>query len=155
MIPLRLWLYGAAAVVLLAGLGYVKHLHGKAAERDAAVAQARAAERRYTDLQALHAVQIKKAEDASNAYQSDLQRLERERSQPVPVVRLCRSPATVPAPRPAASGSDAAEAGHVGEAPAGDSGAGPDIGQALIEYGLACEANGLQLDRLQEWVRSR
>jgi hypothetical protein len=151
----RLYAYLAAALLLLAGLGYVKHLHGKAAERDAAVAQARAAERRYTDLQALHAVQIKKAEDASNAYQSDLQRLERERSQPVPVVRLCKRSATVPAARPAASGSDAAEAGHVGETAAGDSGAGPDIGQALIEYGLACEANGLQLDRLQEWVRAR
>jgi ABC-type sugar transport system substrate-binding protein len=46
MIPLRLWLYGAAAVVLLAGLGYVKHLHGKAAERDEYKAQAEAAESR-------------------------------------------------------------------------------------------------------------
>jgi hypothetical protein len=93
---------------------------------------------------------LKKANEASNAYQGDLKRLESERSN-VPVVRLCK-PARVSTPG-APSGSDAEAPGHVGEEAAFHP--GPDIGDQLLEYAIAAEANMLQLERLQGWVRNR
>jgi hypothetical protein len=98
--------------------------------------------------------ELKIAKEASDGYQADLKRLEAERVlEPVPVVRLCRKPATVSASGPAAVGSDAASTPNDVEAAQTD--IGPDIGPALIEYGVQCEANMLQLDRLRQWVESR
>jgi hypothetical protein len=139
MIPLRLYAYIGIAITVLAAAGYVWHLKGKADLVDVLEATLKN-EREST----------RKANEASKQYQADLSKLQSERAKPLSV-RLCR-----PAPKPAAPrGSDDAPTGHVGEAPAADTVAGPDIGDALLEYGIACEANMLQLDRLQKWVRAR
>jgi hypothetical protein len=145
MISPRLVIYAIAALALIGGIWYVKRLHATAARvpvLERQVAQERA---NMAALQAAKAHELKIAKDASDGYQKDLQRLELERSN-APVVRLCK-----PVRNPAVSAS----AGTASGPNAGDSEPGPDIGAALIEYGLACEANGLQLDRLQEWIRSR
>jgi hypothetical protein len=139
-----------AALVALAGAGlYVRHLAVKAGERDAAVAAYEALQASMATLKEAHAREIKNAQEQSNGYQSSLRRLESERAR-VPVVRLCRSanPA-VPAAGSAPSGS------HAASAPDDGGGASPDIGAALIDYGIQCEANMLQLDRLRAWVAGR
>jgi hypothetical protein len=149
----KLYAYIALAL-MLAGAGlYVRHLAVKAGERDAAVAALEGERAARTAERAAVAHELKIAQEASNAFQSDLRRLESERAD-VPVVRLCRArPAAVPAASPATERPDAAGTGHVGQAPAVDT--GPDIGAQLLEYGIACEANALQLERLQGWVRAR
>ena len=139
MLPIKVYAYLAAALALAGGLWYVHHLQVKAARVDAAEAM-------VTNLQQ----SLRKANAASQAYQADLTRLNAERSKPLSV-RLCR-PVRAPA---APAGSDAAAPEHVGEAPAVDSVAGPDIGDQLLEYAIDAEANALQLERLQEWVRNR
>lgn len=144
----RLYIYAAIALAL-AGLAWRYHYVTKAlasTKQELATAAATlAAERENT----------RKANEASKAYQSDLARLERERAD-VPVVRLCNKAPSLPSSR-APSRPDAASAGHVGEAAAADPGpsVGPDIGGELLDYGIACEANMLQLERLQQWVRDR
>ncbi len=146
----RLYLYAAVALALI-GLGiYAKHQHDRAAKLQA---RAESVEASITALRAAHAHEQRIAKEASNAYQKDLARLNAERSQPMSV-RLCK-PArnSVPAPAAAPERTHAATTGHVGEETAPD--IGPDIGAELLEYGLACQANALQLDRLQQWVRSR
>jgi DNA-binding MarR family transcriptional regulator len=137
VIPLRLWLYIGIAITVLAAAGYVWHLKGKADRVDVLEATLKG-EREST----------RKANEASKSYQADLTRLQSERAKPLSV-RLCR-----PASKPAAPrGSNDAPTGHVSEAAAAD--IGPDIGDALLEYGIAAEANMLQLERLQAWVRAR
>ena len=147
VIPLRLYLYAAAALAVAGLAWFAKHQYDRAS---VATLRAETAEASIVTLTKAHAHQLKIAQEASNGYQNDLRRLESERAR-VPVVRLCRPPraAGVPASGAAANGSDAAGAGHLG----GE--ASPDIGAALIDYGIACEANALQLDRLIQWVRSR
>jgi hypothetical protein len=141
---MKLYLYGALAIVMLAitATAYIqtKRLHSAKVELATATATIKA-EREST----------RKANEASNAYQADLRRLESERSN-VPVVRLCKQTRKAPV-SPTSSGSDAAPTGHVSEEAPPDP--GPDIGADLLEYGIACEANMLQLDRLQKWVRDR
>ena len=137
--PLKFYAYIGIAITALAAAGYVWHLKGKADRVDVLEATLKN-EREST----------RKANEASKQYQADLSKLQSERTKPLSV-RLCR-----PAPKPAAPRRpDDAPTGHVGEAPAADIVAGPDIGDALLEYGIACEANMLQLDRLQKWVRAR
>jgi hypothetical protein len=137
MIP-RLYIYLALAVAAGGAYWYVHALQVKAARVEAAEAM-------VTNLQQ----SLRKANEASKAYQADLTRLSGERAKPLSV-RLCRSPVRPPA---AAAGSDAEAQGHVGEAAAVD--IGPDIGDQLLEYGIDAEANALQLDRLQQWIRGR
>lgn len=139
----RIYIFAAIALALAGSAYYVHHLRTRNAALTAELDTARAslvAERENT----------RKANAASNLYQADLTRVSHERDNALHV-RLCHSPAVRTGA--AASGSDAAPTGHVGEASAGDP--GPDIGDALLEYGIACEANQLQLARLQEWVRGR
>lgn len=145
MIPLRLYIYAGIALAFVSLFIHdrwtaKRYEHQKAA--NVTLTATINAERENT----------RKANEASNAYQADLRRLEDERSN-TPVVRLCK-PARV---RPAATtaGSDAEAAGHVGGEAAENLVAGPDIGADLLEYGIACEANMLQLDRLQGWIRNR
>ncbi len=152
MIPVRFYLIGVA-VLALAGLLWHDHHQTQRANREAR--RADTAESSLTTLRAAVAHERKIAKEASDGYQKDLAELQRERTG-VPVVRLCKpARAAVPAAAGAAGGPDAAGAGRVGEAPALDPVEGPDIGAALIDYGIACEANALQLTRLQEWVRAR
>jgi hypothetical protein len=148
----RLWLY-VAALAALAGAGlYLHHLQEKASRVDAAEARAEAAENQITAERAARAHEQRIAKEASDGYQNDLRRLEFERAS-IPVVRLRKCPASVSAGSAAAAGPDAAGAGRGGEEAAAD--LGPDIGAALIDYGISCEANALQLTRLQEWVLAR
>jgi hypothetical protein len=145
---MRLYLYAAAAMALLALFWHDRHVTKRLESTKAALSVAEAtitAERENT----------RKANEASNQYQASLRDLERERAN-VPVVRLCRPPSAVSA-RPAAGRPDATAAGHVGEAAAGDpvEAVGPDIGAELLAYGIDCEANALQLERLQGWIRNR
>lgn len=156
---IRLCLMIAAGAALVGLAFYGKSELKKANERDAAVSTL-AAERHNHAVEISHvkeeaaaalaaiAANLKKAEVSSNAYQKDLAVLNAQRNEPLSV-RVCRSAKPVPAPSSAPGGSDAASTASNAEA------AQTDIGPALIEYGLTCEANGLQLTRLQEWVRAR
>lgn len=145
---MKLYIYGAIALALIAAGLYLHNLQERASRVDAAEARAEAAENQITAERAARAHEQRIAKEASDGYQNDLRRLELERAA-VPVVRLRKCPVAVPAGGSAASGSDAAGTGHVGEE------AAADIGAALIAYGIACEGNALQLTRLQEWVRAR
>jgi hypothetical protein len=105
---------------------------------------------------------VRKANEASQKFQTELSDLEtRQRAEPIGAVRLCSRIENLPA-APAAStsaaGSDAASAERVAGPPEEDSrlwSAGRDIGPDLDDYGRDCEAVGIQLGILQEWVRSR
>jgi hypothetical protein len=147
--------YGLAALVVASLIAYEVRVHKKAAQRDIAVAELASATAQFkADVAALRAArdhELKIAKEASDGYQKDLARLERERDS-IPVVRLRKCP-PVSTAGTAASRPDAEASRRVGETTAEDT--GPDIGAALIEYGIACEANMLQLERLQDWVRSR
>ena len=141
-------LYAYAAVFLVIGgvlwrLNYLSHKADRLEHANKYLVSSLKTERENT----------RKANEASQAYQSDLRRVESERSN-VPVVRLCHGAPKLPA-APAPGRPDAAPEGHVSGAAAEDPVAGPDIGAELLEYGIACEANALQLDRLQRWVRGR
>jgi hypothetical protein len=145
----KLYIYLALGLALLGAGLYVRHLAVKAGERDAAVEAYEALQESMATLKEAHAREIKNAQEQSNGYQSSLRRLESERAR-VPVVRLCRSASpAVPAIGSAPSGS------HAASAPDDGGSASPDIGAALIDYGIACEANMLQLDRLRAWVAGR
>lgn len=139
---IRLYIYAGIAAAILAGGFYVHHLRVSNTALTAELSTAKAS------LLA-QAENLRKANEASNLYQADLTRVSHERDSALHV-RLCRQPVHSGA---TPAGSDAASPGHVGEEAAGDP--GPDIGNALLEYGIACEANQLQLTRLQEWVRAR
>lgn len=140
MIPLKLYGLIALAIAMASGLLYHRHV---VKQRDRLQIALSAADAVISGLK--HDAKI--AKEASDAYQADLTRLSSERAKPLSV-RLCRSPA-VQAGSAAAERPGSASAGHVGEE------ASRDIGGELLEYGIACEANALQLDRLQQWVRSR
>lgn len=146
---IKIWLALAVAAALGGLLYHDRHETHRANE---AVARAATAEASIKTLQAAYERERANAQKASNDYQNDLARLANERSS-VPVVRLCHSPKPVPAASSTTSGPDPASAGHLGDETAQDS--GPDIGPALLEYGIACEANALQLDRLIQWTKSR
>lgn len=95
----------------------------------------------------------RKANEASNRYQARIAELEKPEptATPFPAVRVCNSaPARVPEAR-AASGSDAAAAPD--DAPADEG--NRDIGPDLKAFALRCEANAIQLDELQNWIRNR
>jgi hypothetical protein len=146
VIPLS-WIVGGVAVVAIGGV--LAHDHYVTKKLNATRVELRQANANYTALRTAYDHERKIATEASHAYQTDLARLERERSN-VPDVRLCKRPASsVPATTAAAERPDAAS-------PPDDGGeASPDIGPALLDYGIACEANQMQLMRLQEWVRAR
>jgi hypothetical protein len=140
---MKLYIYGAIALALGYLLWHERHLAHVVKAQKIEIANMAA-------LEAAHAHELKIAKDASDGYQADLKRLESERSsEPAPVVRLCRTPHAVPAESGTPAGSNPASAPNDVEA------AQTDIGPALIEYGLQCEANMLQLDRLRQWVESR
>lgn len=148
----KLYLYAAAALALGALVWFARHEHQRA---NAATARAKVAEASIVTLRKAHDHERKIAQEASNAYQSDLRRLQSERDKPLSV-RVCKpaSPArSVPAGSAAASGSSPTSPLDNGQETAGD--IGPEIGDQLLEFGLACEANALQLDRLIEWVHAR
>lgn len=143
---MRLYIYTAIALALLGALWRYHYV-------STALTRTRAELATATATLAQERENTRKANEASKAYQSDLARLERERAD-VPVVRLCNKSPSLPASR-ATPRPDAEAPRHVSEAPSGDPEPGPDIGAALLDYGIQCEANMLQLERLQEWVRNR
>lgn len=140
--------------LIVAGLLYgAVHIVRKANRAEAAETALETERKAHkADIAALEAArdhEIQIAKEASDGYQKDLARLESGRDKPL-VLRVCkpaRNP--VPAQTGAPSRPDGSSQGHVGEE------ASEDIGAALLDYGIACEANMLQLDRLQQWVRSR
>lgn len=147
MIHYRLIAYGIAALLVV---GYIAKERIQAKQ----LQETRSALKTATATIVAERENTRKANEASDRYQADLNRLSTERSKPLSV-RLCRSARVQPPGAP--GGPDAASAGHVGEAAAGDSGSipGPDIGDQLLNYAIDAEANMLQLERLQQWVRER
>jgi hypothetical protein len=146
----RLIAYGLAALAV-AGLYWRYHYVTNAlADARAEASQLHAD---YSALKAAYAHSTKIAKDASDGYQADLKRLEGERSQPLSV-RVCKpAKAAVPAQSGAASGSSPTSPPNNGGEVAPD--IGPDIGAELLEFGIQCEANALQLDRLIQWTKAR
>lgn len=162
---MKLWAYLAIAVALAGFLAYGAHIVKKANRTDAAES-ALVAERhnnavRISQIEkeaaaslALERENTRKANEVSAKYQNDLVALQRERAAPLGPIRLCRPKAETVAIS-ATGGSNDPATGHVSEATADDLVAGPDISDQLLEYGIDSEANKLQLERLQEWVRNR
>lgn len=149
MIPFRLYLYAAAALALLGGLWYVHHLK-QLADRVPALEKAVKAEKagRAKD-RTFYETERKQNEEITHAHLQDIRRLESERDKPLPrlVCRTAPRAESQPAGHPHAAPEE-----HVGSVSAPDS--GRDVSEQLLEYAIAAEANALQLDRLQEWVRS-
>jgi hypothetical protein len=143
LIPARFFIYAAIAAAFAFVLMREKWAVDKAkllsAENTQLVATL-SAERENT----------RKANEASAKYQADLAQLRTDRSDnPLPAV-VCKR-ARVPAASTAPAGLDAARPADDPPEDAGDR----DIGPLLDDYATACEANLIQLTRLQEWVRSR
>ena len=95
------------------------------------------------------------ADEASNRYQGRIRELEDQRTADgFGAIRVCRRPVlklSTAAAGPAAGGSDAAAA-------PGDPGAAEvsvDVGPAADLYGTRCEANTIQVEELQRWIRER
>lgn len=94
----------------------------------------------------------KRAEEASSAYQNELQAL-RSRPRVSTPVRLCR-PAAVPESSFSTTGShDSTAPSWVGVgSPRADFEAGPDIGPELRDLAAQCDASNAQLRALQKWA---
>ncbi len=142
LIPIRFYIYAAIAAafafVLLREKWAVDKAKRLSAENTQLVATL-SAERENT----------RKANEASQKYQADLAQLRTDRSNnPLPAV-VCKRARVSPAPT--TPGSDAARPADNPPEDAGDR----DIGPQLDDFATACEANLIQLTRLQEWVRSR
>jgi hypothetical protein len=95
------------------------------------------------------------ADESSNHFQGRLRELEAQRlADGFGAIRVCRRPVlnlSTAAPGAAAGGSDAA-------AVPGDPGAAEvstDVGPAADVYGTRCEANTIQVEELQGWIRGR
>lgn len=149
----RLAPYIVGAALLIAALWVVNGWRMEAAKVPAYKAALIAKDKRITQ----EMDNARKANEASDGYQKDLAELQRASLTPFPSVRLCkRAPVTTGLPASGATrGSDAAAPGLVAEAPKGDLVEGSDLGPDLLMYGIACEANALQLGQLQKWVRDR
>jgi hypothetical protein len=148
---------GIAAFLALSGFAfsahrYVHRLQLKAARVEVAERSLVEERRGRAADRAEYARQRKVNEDISNGYQADLRRLALERDKPLPRL-VCKSAPRLPASSGAAPGIDAGPTEHVGQVPEVDT--GRDVSDRLLEYGIAAEANQLQLLRLQEWVRIR
>jgi hypothetical protein len=92
----------------------------------------------------------RKANEAAQRFQARSDALEADkRDNPLPAVRVCKS-ARVPQTGTATVVNEAAET-HDAPADEGDR----DIGPALDEFATDSEANLIQCQELQEWVRAR
>lgn len=141
-------LYAYAAIALAIG-GLLLRDHIVTKQRNAAVARANVAEASLT----AERENTRKANEASIKYQADLTALRAARADaPLPSV-VCKRTRSVPAAS-AATGSDAARPADDAGENAGDR-VEHDIGPQLDDFATACEANLIQLTRLQEWVRGR
>ncbi len=143
----RLYLYAITVLALAGAFGYVWHLHGKAEQRDEYKARA----------EAVNQVLAKERENTriSNAetlkYQSLYKSLQDERAKPLPAVRVSKPSSRMPACSTAPGGPNDATGGQLGGAVTEDP--GTDVSEALLSYGISCEANMIKLDRLQTFLR--
>ncbi len=143
MIPIKVWL-GIAAVAAIGFLIWREHMAVQKAKRltaeNAQLTATIEAERENT----------RKAHEAAQRFQARSDALEADkRDNPLPAVRVCKS-ARVPQAGTAAVVNEAAQT-HDAPADEGDR----DIGPALDEFATDAEANLIQCQELQEWVRSR
>lgn len=96
----------------------------------------------------------RKANEAAKRYQTRADALEADRrNNPLPPVRVCRSPSSVPKTAATAVPGEAAQADNSG-ADAGDSD-GRDIGPQLDQFATDAELNLIQCQELQRWVLER
>lgn len=152
LIPLRAWLYAAAALAIGALLWREHHV---VHQRNAAIAQTRELTKQLNAAQET----ARRQEAASNAYHDEQDRLDKDRADiPVRAVRLCHgAPARVPE---AASGVAAAGSGGLSEAAGSDPGDrwsddGPDIGPALYAEADEADKCAVQRDALIRWAEGR
>lgn len=104
---------------------------------------------KLNDTLAAERENTRKANEASTKYQGDLAALRAARADdPLPAV-VCKR-ARLPEAR-TATGPDAARPADDPTEDVGDR----DIGPQLDDFATACEANLIQLTRLQEWVMGR
>lgn len=137
----------AAGLLLAAIGGAVWHVKSVTAERDEYRAQAR----QLTASLKAEQEDRRKADAKSAEFQKDLKDLRADRADnPLPAV-VCKRPRLLPAASEAAPRPDGARPADDPPEDAGDR----DIGPQLDEFATACEANLIQLTRLQEWVRGR
>ena len=144
---MKLYIYAAIALAF-AGLLARDHIVTK--QRNAANARASVAE-------ATLAAQIentRKADEAAKRHETRADALEADRrDNPLPAVRVCRKPASVPQSGTAAVAHEAAEANDAGAHESDRDGA--DIGPALDDFATDAEANLIQCEELQRWLRLR
>lgn len=92
----------------------------------------------------------RKADEAAKRYQTRADALEADqRSNPLPAVRVCRSPSSMPKTAATAVPGEAAQADNSG-ADAGDS--YRDIGPALDDFATDAQANLNQCEELIRWA---
>jgi hypothetical protein len=137
-------LIGLAVAALAGILAHNHYLSRKYQATKAELVQANAtitAERENT----------RKANEAAQRFQARSDALEADkRDNPLPAVRVCRSAPRVPQAGTATVVNEAVET-HDTPADEGDR----DIGPALDEFATDSEANLIQCQELQEWVRNR
>ncbi len=150
----RLYLAIAAALALVGGLWYVRHLQ---TSRDAYEARATQAEATIDAERKARAHEKEIADRAVNQFQTAITGLQTELAgRPLKPV-IIRVPVRTSVPEDGAAsapiGTDASAEGREPGTVEKDSQA--DITAELTGYMLDCQINSLQLESLQNWVRSR
>ena len=156
MIPLRLWAYAAAALAIIAAIGWASHIRYRAGYEaaEAVMAQKVAAANAQTRAAEERADKITRVKDSQwqeerNALQNRVTSL---LAKPAAPIRLCKqSPSR--SELPAVSGATGQP-----DANASNSGStmqvGDDLGPKLVQYGGDCETYRAQLSALQAWITS-
>ena len=145
------WRYAPhAALATILGLGALYAVH---ILREQGRAELRPEIERLEKALAASEADRARAENASDAYRSEVDAL---RARPVPrvPVRLCVTGDAVPRPKPAPENVIGTPTTAWGDrAPSGDNlAAGPDIGPDLYALAQACDVEQAKLRALQGWI---
>lgn len=149
---LKLYLYGALLLAVVAGAWWLHHHidaggynRAKAEDAKAVVDRLIANQAKEARDRAALATRVKSYEDRIRELQADAA------ARPAPVVRLCvHSGGAGPLPAsPAVAGEpDRGPSTGLGAADGSDYREGPDIGADLTRYALDCQAQAIQLDEV-------
>lgn len=150
---LDLILWGIVALAAAGLLFTVNHWRTQAAEFKVAKVEWKRTLAAKDHLLAIERNNTRKANEASTTYQGRLRDLELDRTaHGFGDIRVCRRPVfRMPATGAASGGSNAAPV----QSDAGAVEMSADVGPAASVFGSRCEANWIQLEELQNWVRNR
>jgi hypothetical protein len=147
LLSLKDYVYLGIIIAVVSGLAWWHHEAVREGEQKVETAQAKA----VVEQQAKDTKAAKETTDALNA---EIAKIRAAALQPIPVVRLCVAPRSVPAPAipGRAQPGEAASRGDVPSVPEGG-GSGPDLGPTLQRLALAADLLSAQDRACLEFVK--